>query len=142
MTGDLCWQPYKSMSHQNDRNEHYHMSLPLNLEQDTGRCVLYALHPSKPQRPNKTSSSKTQVWLWKISALHSSWWGVYEMNSSNALIVSSFFPKLTKIHYCVNCWRKYSISVYEFSWVHLVTLVNVEISFTYQQSSTMLHLHG
>lgn len=104
--------------------------------------LIFPLHPSKPQRPNKTTSSETEVWLWKTSVLYSSLWGFYEMYSSNALIVSLFFPMLTKIHHCVNCARKYSISVYELSWVHLVTLVNVEISFTYQQSSTALHLHG
>lgn len=95
-------------------------------------CALHFLHPLKPQRPNKTTSSETEVWLWKMSALWSSLWGGYEIkNSSNALIVSLFFPKLTKINIqsCVNI-----ISVHELSWAHLV---NAETSPVIYR----LHLH-
>lgn len=111
MTCDLCWQPYRSMSHQNDRNEHSHMSGHTHRKVHVmwyKGWYLHVLHPSKPQRLNKTRSSETKLWLWKMSVLHSSLWGGYEIkNPSSTLIVSLFFPKHAKINtVSVNCKKE------------------------------------
>lgn len=46
---------------------------------------LHFLHPSKPQRPNKTTRSETEVWLWKMAVLRSSLWGGYEIQTHQML---------------------------------------------------------